>query len=203
MATNPPTTASSISPNPYPGMGTILIPGGIVFRVWAPFASAVFAAGTFNQWSETAHPFVREGNGYWSVEVPGAKIGDEYQFVIRYRDQPLLWHNNPYASEVVNSSGNAVIHDPNFDWTGDHFTMPPRNELVIYEMHVGTFNDARGEGHSMKSCRSCPICAIWGSMRSRSCRWPNMRRITRGDTTRHNRFPWNRRWVGHKGSIDS
>ena len=146
MATNPPATASSISPTSDPGMGTILIPGGGVFRVWAPFASAVFAAGTFNQWSETAHPFVREGNGDWSVEVSGAKIGDEYQFVIRYKDQPLLWHNNPYASEVVNSSGNAVIHDPNFDWTGDHFTMPPWNELVIYEMHVGTFNDAPGEG---------------------------------------------------------
>ena len=34
----------------------------------------------------------------------------------------------------------------NFDWTGDNFTMPPWNELVIYEMHVGTFNDAPGQG---------------------------------------------------------
>ena len=49
--------------------------------------------------------------------MPGAKISNEYQFVIRYKDQPLIWHKNPYASEVVNSSGNAVIHDPNFDWT--------------------------------------------------------------------------------------
>jgi 1,4-alpha-glucan branching enzyme len=39
-----------------------------------------------------------------------------------------------------------VVHDPDFDWTGDNFTMPPRNELVIYEMHVGTFNDAPGSG---------------------------------------------------------
>jgi 1,4-alpha-glucan branching enzyme len=47
---------------------------------------------------------------------------------------------------VVNSSGNAIIHDPVFDWMGDNFTMPPWNELVIYEMHVGTFNDAPGHG---------------------------------------------------------
>ena len=47
---------------------------------------------------------------------------------------------------MVNSSGNAIIHDPNFDWTGDNFVMPPWNELVIYEMHVGTFNDAPGTG---------------------------------------------------------
>ena len=129
-----------------PGMGSILFSGGVAFRVWAPFASEVFAAGTFNQWSPTANPFASEGNGYWSVEVPGAKVGDEYQFVIRNGTQPLIWHKNPYASEVVNSSGNAVIHDPDFDWTGDNFVMPPWNELVIYEMHVGTFNDAPGSG---------------------------------------------------------
>jgi len=132
-------------PTARPGMGTILYDGGVAFRVWAPFASSVFAAGTFNQWDAAANPFASEGNGYWSVDVPGAKIGDEYQFVIHNGAQ-LLWHKNPYASEVVNSSGNAIIHDPNFDWTGDAFTMPPWNELVIYEMHVGTFNDVRDHG---------------------------------------------------------
>jgi 1,4-alpha-glucan branching enzyme len=135
-----------VKPSSRPGMGTILYPGGVVFRVWAPFASDVFAAGAFNQWSTTANPFASEGNGYWSVEVPGAKIGDEYQFVIRNGIQPLIWHKNPYASEVVNSSGNAIIHDPNFDWTGEDFSMPRWNELVIYEMHVGTFNDVHGPG---------------------------------------------------------
>jgi 1,4-alpha-glucan branching enzyme len=136
---------SPTTPSARLGMGTILYPGGVAFRVWAPFASKVFAAGTFNQWSATANPFASEGNGYWSVEVPGAKIGDEYQFVIHHGDQ-VLWHKNPYASEVVNSSGNAVIHDPEFDWTGENFTMPPWNELVIYEMHVGTFNDTIRDG---------------------------------------------------------
>jgi 1,4-alpha-glucan branching enzyme len=126
-------------------MGTIPYDGGVTFRVWAPFASSVFAVGAFNEWSDTANPFASEGNGYWSVDVPGAKIGDEYKFVIRNGDQ-VLRHKNPYASEVVNSSGNAIIHDPAFDWTDDDFVMPPRNELVIYEMHVGSFNDTEGGG---------------------------------------------------------
>jgi 1,4-alpha-glucan branching enzyme len=146
MATNPLIRPPTVSPTNYPGMGTIIIPGGVAFRVWAPFATEIFAAGTFNQWSESANPFANEGNGYWSVEIPGAKIGDEYQFVIRNGTQPPIWHRNPYASEMVNSSGNAIIHDPNFDWAGDNFTMPPWNELVIYEIHVGTFNDDRGGG---------------------------------------------------------
>lgn len=137
---------SAALPTTYSGMGTILIPGGVAFRVWAPFATEVFAAGTFNQWRETANPLASEGNGYWSVEILDAKISDEYQFVIRNGAQPLIWHRNPYASAMVNSSGNAIIHDPNFDWSDDNFTMPPWNELVIYEMHVGTFNDAPGHG---------------------------------------------------------
>jgi 1,4-alpha-glucan branching enzyme len=146
MSTTTPVAAQAVAPSTRPGMGTMLFPGGVAFRVWAPFASSVCVAGTFNHWNPAAHPFASEGNGYWSVDVPGAGIGDEYQFVIRHGTQPLLWHKNPYASEVVNSSGNAIIHDPNFDWTGDTFVMPPWNELVIYEMHVGTFNDAPGSG---------------------------------------------------------
>jgi len=134
-------------PSKRQGMGTMLFPGGVAFRVWAPFASQVFASGTFNKWSLTANPFAKEGNGCWSVEVPGAKIGDEYQFVIRNSSLPLIWHKNPYAGEVVNSSGNAIIHDPRFDWSGEYFRMPAWNELVIYEMHVGTFNEAPGSGH--------------------------------------------------------
>jgi 1,4-alpha-glucan branching enzyme len=125
MPTNTPVAAQAVAPSTRPGIGTMLFPGGVAFRVWAPFASSVCAAGTFNHWNPAAHPFASEGNGYWSVEVSGAGIGDEYQFVIRHGAQPLLWHKNPYASAVVNSSGNAIIHDPNFDWTGDTFVMPP------------------------------------------------------------------------------
>ena len=69
--------------------------------------------------------------------------GTDHHPDIHNADQ-VLWHKNPYASEVVNSSGNAIIHDPEFDWTGEDFVMPPRNELVIYEMHVGSFNDSPG-----------------------------------------------------------
>ena len=140
MATNVSVTATDSS-FARPGMGTIRYPGGVAFRVWAPFASGVVVLGDFNQWNDSANPFASEGNGYWYVEVPGAKVGDQYNFMVFKDGQPLAERKNPYASEVVNSIGRAVIHDPNFDWTGDNFMMPPWNELVIYEMHVGSFND--------------------------------------------------------------
>jgi 1,4-alpha-glucan branching enzyme len=126
-------------------MGSIVYPGGAAFRVWAPFASKVCVAGTFNAWSPTAHPLASEANGYWSADIPGVAVGHQYKLVVRHDDQ-TLWRMNPYAREVVSSVGNAVIHNSEFDWTGDNFALPAWNELVIYEMHVGTFNDQRADG---------------------------------------------------------
>ena len=51
-----------------------------------------------------------------------------------------LYKNDPYAFEVTNSDGNSIIRDLNFDWEEDNFQLPPWNSLVIYELHVGTFN---------------------------------------------------------------
>jgi 1,4-alpha-glucan branching enzyme len=113
MTMNPLEPISASSPTTYPGMGTILIPGGVAFRVWAPFASELFAVGTFNQWSTTTNPFASEGNGYWSVEVPGAKMGDEYQLVIVMVRCPI-WRKNPYASEW-SIIGQCHYYDPTYD----------------------------------------------------------------------------------------
>lgn len=124
-------------------MGSVLFDGGTAFRVWAPFASAVFVAGTFNNWSETANPLASEGNGYWSTDVPGVKAGDEYKYVIR-NGALTLWRIDPYARDVTSSLGNSVIVDPRFDWGEDGYRTPAWNELVIYEMHVGTFHDKPG-----------------------------------------------------------
>src|SRR5207253_10878796 len=121
-----------------PGMGAIAYETGVAFRVWAPHAEKVAVTGTFNDWSKEAHPMVREtDSGYWYGDVPGAKVGQEYRFhlVTPFGEFSRI---DPYAREVTNSAGNAVVHDPNFDWEGDDFRMPSWNELVVYELHVGT-----------------------------------------------------------------
>ena len=65
-----------------PGMGALLFAGGASFRVWAPFATNVCVAGWFNGWSMTANPLTHEENGYWSTDVSGAKLDDQYKFVL-------------------------------------------------------------------------------------------------------------------------
>ena len=125
--------------NTYSGMGAIPHEGGVAFRVWAPHAQAVTVKGEFNNWSDTANPLGHESNGYWYTDVPGAKAGQQYKFHLTNGDNQFD-RVDPYARQVTNSVGNGVIYDGNaFDWQGDAFTLPPHNELVIYEMHVGSF----------------------------------------------------------------
>ena len=124
----------------YPGMGAVPGASGVAFRVWAPHAEKVFVTGTFNDWSKTSTPMASEENGYWFAEVLEAKIGDEYRYWI-HGPKGSLSRIDPYARKVTNSVGNGVIYDPQaFEWGDDNFHMATGNELVIYEMHIGTFN---------------------------------------------------------------
>ena len=122
------------------GMGAVLDKDGVLFRVWAPNATAVGVTGTFNEWSETANMLTAEGNGYWAGLIGAAKPGDEYKFVI-HNGADKYARLDPYAREVTNSVGNAIIHDPAFDWGQDQFAISDWNTLVIYEVHIGTFHD--------------------------------------------------------------
>ncbi len=81
-----------------------------------------------------------EGLGYWAAEVEGANVGDQYKYQL-VTSAGVIKRIDPYAREVTNSVGNAIIHDPEFDWADDDFSISPWNQLIIYELHVGTFND--------------------------------------------------------------
>lgn len=122
------------------GMGAIPHPGGVAFRVWAPHAERVAVIGSFNDWENDKNPLQSEDNGYWYADVADAGAGDQYKYLLTTA-QGDLERIDPYAREVTSSVGNGIVHDPVFDWGGDDFKIDPWNELVIYELHVGTFND--------------------------------------------------------------
>jgi 1,4-alpha-glucan branching enzyme len=123
------------------GMGAIPHEAGVAFRVWAPHAQHVSVVGTFNGWDKSKHPLTSENSdGYWYTDVPDAKIGDEYRFAMQTPWGELV-RIDPYAREVTSSVGNGVVYDPHFDWGEKYHKTPPWNEWVIYELHVGTFND--------------------------------------------------------------
>ncbi|HEY5996038.1 MAG TPA: alpha-amylase family glycosyl hydrolase, partial [Candidatus Deferrimicrobiaceae bacterium] len=128
------------------GMGAIPHQGGVAFRVWAPHAERVSVIGSFNGWNRDSHPMQPEANGYWYADLPEAHAGDRYKFLLATPNGEFK-RIDPYAREVTDSVGDAIVHDPRFDWQGDGFTPAPWNELVIYELHVGTFNDQDDPEH--------------------------------------------------------
>lgn len=120
-------------------MGAIPTAQGVGFRVWAPHADAVSVFGDFNKWRNDANPLVSEQNGFWYGFVPEAKVGHEYKFWLTNGENSFA-RIDPYAAQVTNSVGNGVIYDHTaYDWQDDSANCPPHHELVIYEMHVGSF----------------------------------------------------------------
>ena len=136
-------------------MGAQPYPGGVTFRVWAPHATAAWVHGSFNSWAEPGIALARDPSSEpgaargaraatWSADVPTASIGAEYRYRLA-TDAGVLSRIDPYARQVTSSVGNAVVYDPAaFDWGPAGFEMPGWNDLVIYEMHIGTFG-ARGD----------------------------------------------------------
>ena len=122
------------------GLGSMPTSDGVAFRVWAPHADHVSVIGSFNSWDAAVHPMASEPHGFWSIHVESARIGDHYKFQL-FTPWGVIKRIDPYAREVTNSVGNAIVHDPDFCWDDDDFSMMSWNELVIYELHVGTFND--------------------------------------------------------------
>jgi len=122
-------------------MGATPYDTGVTFRVWAPFAAQVSVAGDFNNWSTAATPLFSESNGYWSADVPGAGVGNEYKFCILDAEQSTLWRNDPYARSITHSNGslNSVIAVTDGTYSAPGYSTPPWNELVIYELHIGSF----------------------------------------------------------------
>lgn len=142
------TAAAVLPPSTRPGMGaTLYVDGwqsGCTFRVWAPNATSVAVAGNFNGWSTTAHELSPEGNGHWSGDIAGVIAGHQYKFVIK-NGATTLWKNDPYAKRLTNSVGNSIVTNPaSYTWQHPGFQIANWNELVMYELHVGTFNVAPG-----------------------------------------------------------
>lgn len=134
-------------------LGATVLPnsGGVTFRVWAPNATSVAVAGGFNGWNATNNVMSKEAgnpwNGIWSNTVTNAKSGDQYKFVSGWPGTaPTNYQLDPRSlrvSEDGQKNLNSVVYDQSsFAW-GTYKTSPaiPPQQMVMYEMHVGTFYD--------------------------------------------------------------
>lgn len=128
------------------GMGATLYSGGVMFRIWAPNASRVWVTGDFNGWGRTE--LGNEFNGNFSGDINGASRYQKYKYIVQNTFGGETTHADPRSARMENSAGASIIHDPNdYPWATNYsYTTPGFNEMVIYEMHIGTFNDSPGFG---------------------------------------------------------
>lgn len=124
--------------------GATLHEEGCRFGVWAPHADDVFVIGTFNNWDKTAHRMDEVGDGWWVQDIPEVERGDEYQYRILNKDNEYI-RVDPYARRVTSSVGNSVVVKPYDVKKEEQFSGPALNEMVIYELHIGTFGKQGNE----------------------------------------------------------
>jgi len=129
-------------------MGAQALPGGLVlFQTWAPNASKVFLAGTFNDWDQqhaefelAKHP-EPDFQGYFFGVFGDVPEDSEYKYVIHTPNGEVLWRNDPRACFLVHHGAhitNSLFYNPlSFEFSS--FTAPSWKEMVLYEMHIGTF----------------------------------------------------------------
>lgn len=100
-------------------------PNKVLVRFELPsaiWAESVYLVGDFNNWSETAHPMIRDRDeGCWYI-VLELERGKEYQF--RYLVNGREWHNDWKADKYVpNPYGgtNSVVSTvlPTMDESGE------------------------------------------------------------------------------------
>jgi maltooligosyltrehalose trehalohydrolase len=105
--------------------------GRTTFRVWAPRASEVAVATDGAR--TTLAP---EGLGVFAATVD-ASAGDDYRYVID-GDAQLPDPCSRFQPEGVRGPS-RVVDPASFAWTADDWTGLDRDNLIIYELHVGTF----------------------------------------------------------------
>ncbi|RMF81643.1 MAG: hypothetical protein D6744_06930, partial [Planctomycetota bacterium] len=116
--------------------------GGTVFKVWAPTANNCVVTGTFSGWGSTvaqgATGMTADGD-YFVGRAAAANPGDQYKYV--FRPGPV-WNSDARARRLNPTDNyNSFIEDPfGYVWASPEFTPPAPADMIIYQLHVGTFS---------------------------------------------------------------
>ena len=119
-----------------PSLGAWPEDGGVRFRVWAPEVQGV--AVLLERFGGIPHRLERSADGYFSGLVPGARAGDRYRYRVEGRG------DFPDPASRFQPDGvhgpSEVIDSQSFAWSDAGWRNVPLADLVVYELHVGTFS---------------------------------------------------------------
>jgi len=105
------------------------------FRVWAPYPEEV--ALKIHAPEESIHPMEKGDRGYWYLTLDRVPPGTRYSFLLdgdKDRPDPA----SQFQPDGVHGAS-AVINHKEFSWSDVDWQNIPLKEMVLYEIHVGTF----------------------------------------------------------------
>ena len=140
----------------YEKLGAHVVPGGVVFAVWAPNASSVSVIGSWNYWTGARDQLSPVGDtGVWHGVIVGAKEGDLYKYRIVARESGSVYEKaDPYGTlHEIPPRTASIVSVSRHVW-GDDAWMASRVKrdaldapMSIYEMHVGSWRRVLEEGN--------------------------------------------------------
>lgn len=120
-----------------PSLGAWVEPEGTAFRVWAPCSNRVDVI-LERPGEPSVHPLVQSPDGTFSAVLPQVRVGDCYRYRLN-NDGLLPDPASRFQPEGVH--GPSQVVDPrSFRWTDDQWTGLDLDDVVFYELHVGTFS---------------------------------------------------------------
>jgi len=120
-------------------LGATLVNGsGTVFKVWAPGATTAHVRGDFNGWNLVT-PMTKVGDTFIAHVTPTLNL-QRYKYF--FNNDNNLWKPDPRgrAQDAPNNDNSYIVNPFLYDWAVPDFHTPPLEQMVIYQLHVGTFS---------------------------------------------------------------
>ncbi|MES2697045.1 MAG: malto-oligosyltrehalose trehalohydrolase [Verrucomicrobiota bacterium] len=120
----------------YPIGAELAKDGGVDFRVWAPRSKQVgIDLLDHNAGGPRRVPLQAEEGGYFSALIPEARDGMRYRVAVDTGSFP-----DPASRfQPEGPHGPSQVAHSTFNWTDGDWRGRPVKELVMYELHLGTF----------------------------------------------------------------
>jgi 1,4-alpha-glucan branching enzyme len=132
--------------SPQTPIGATLQADGATFKVWAPLARHVYLHGmlgdqTYEKLTED-RLLQKDERGYWTGFQEGARDGDRYRYWVDgegssgYKRDPSARELDPKGFPNCFSILRA---SEGFPWHDQDFVTPDFSDMIIYQLHVGTY----------------------------------------------------------------
>ena len=127
----------------YEILGSHFVEDRVIFRVWAPNASAVSVVGDFNGWNADANPMFKVTKGIWEAQVEGLKNYDVYKYAVTDFAGRRVLKADPYArhSQTAPETASRIYDGTEYKWGDTRWRNKVKktdiysSPINIYEVH--------------------------------------------------------------------